>query len=68
MNNLTVLRGPYIQKLRISIMVEIIVCTQSSFDEFLEQTELTWQDLQGLSWLLCDDCLIPEKSNSFACA
>jgi hypothetical protein len=68
MNNLLALCGPYIQNLRISIMVEKFVYTQSSFDESLEQTELSWQDLQGLSWLLCDDCSIPEKSNSFVYA
>ena len=68
MNNLSVLRGPYIQNLRISIMVEKFVYTQSSFDESLEQTELSWQDLQGLSWLLSDDSQMYEKTNSFACA
>ena len=68
MNNLSVLRGPYIQNLIISLMVEKFVYTQSSFDESLEQTELSWQDLQGLSWLLCEDSQITEKSNSFACA
>ncbi len=68
MNNLSVLRGPYIQNLIISIMVEKFVYTQSSFDESLEKTELSWQDLQGLSWLLCDDCQISEKTSSFACA
>ncbi len=67
MNNLSVLRGPYIQNLIISLMVEKFVYTQSSFDESLEQTELSWQDLQGLSWLLNDDSM-SENPNSFACA
>ncbi len=67
MNNLSVLRGPYIQNLIISPMVEKFVYTQSSFDESLEQTELSWRDLQGLSWLLNDDSM-SENPNSFACA
>ena len=68
MNNLSVLRGPYIQNLIISIMVEKFIYTQSSFDESLKQTELSWEDLQGLSWLLCDDCQISKKTSSLACA
>ncbi len=68
MNNLSVLRGPYIQNLRNLVMVEKNIYTQSSSDEFLEQAELSWQDLQGLSWLLCEDCSLSEKSSSTACA
>jgi len=68
MNNLSVLRGPYIQNLKNLIMVEKYIYTQSSSDEFLEQTELSWQDLRGLSWLLCEDCSLSEKSSSIACA
>jgi len=67
-NNLSVLRGPYIQNLRKLIMVEKYIYTQSSSDESLEQTELSWQDLRGLSWLLCEDYSLTEKSSSIACA
>ncbi len=67
-NNLSVLRGPYIQNLRNLVMVEKNMYTQSSSDESLEQTELSWQDLQGLSWLLCEDYSLSEKSSSIACA
>jgi len=49
-------------------MVEKYIYTQSSSDESLEQTELSWQDLRGLSWLLCEDYSLSEKSSSIACA
>jgi len=49
-------------------MVEKNIYTQSSSDESLEQSELSWQDLQGLGWLLCEDCSLSEKSSSIACA
>ncbi len=68
MNDLSVLRGPYIQNLRNLVMVEKYIYTQSLSDEFLEETELSWQDLQGLSWLLCEDFSLSEKSSSIACA
>ena len=68
MNNLSVLRGPYIQNLRNLVMVEKNIYTQSSSDESLEQSELSWQDLQGLGWLLCEDYSLSEKSSSIACA
>ena len=68
MNNLSVIRGPYIQNLIIFLMVEKFIYTQSAFDESLEQTELSWKDLQGLSWLLCEDCQTSKKANCFACA
>jgi len=67
-NNLSVLRESYIQNLRKLIMVEKYIYTQSSSDESLEQTELSWQDLRGLSWLLCEDYSLSEKSSSIACA
>jgi hypothetical protein len=49
-------------------MVEKYIYTKSSSDEFLEQSELSWKDLQGLSWLLCEDYSLSEKSSSIACA
>jgi hypothetical protein len=50
MNDLSVLRLPYMQNFLIDFMVEITSISKkenSSFDE-----KLSWRDIQGLSWTL----------------
>ena len=69
MNNLSVLRGPYIQNYIIDSMVEQeLMCPSCREDSSFEENGLTWQDLQGLSWLICEDCSQNELKTSFACA
>lgn len=43
-----------------------LLCQTSRDDETFEETEVSWKELQGLSWLFCEDC-IQEDLKSLAC-
>ena len=70
MNNLSVLRVPYIQNSEIDYMVEQeLMCTSCREDSSFGENGLSWKDLQGLSWLLCEECIQSDNlKTSFACA
>jgi hypothetical protein len=44
-----------------------LLCPTCRDDKSFEESEVSWKDLQGLSWLFCEDC-IKEDLKSLACA
>jgi len=50
MNNLSFLRAPYMQNFFIDFMVEIPSISKKENSSFEEN--LSWRDIQGLSWAL----------------
>ena len=52
MNNLSVLRGSYIQNCIIDFMVQIP--TMKKENSSIEKN-ISWRDIQGLGWMFTDD-------------
>ncbi len=48
MNNLSFLRGPYMQNFFIDFMVKVPSISEKENSSFEEK--LSWRDIQGLSW------------------
>jgi hypothetical protein len=44
-----------------------LLCPTCRDDPSFEKSNVSWEDLQGLSWLFCEDC-IHEDLKSIACA
>jgi len=66
MNDLSFLRAPYMQNYPIVFMVE--VSSISKKNSSLEEN-LSWKDIQGLSWILEESSLeLNEKFSTNACA
>ena len=66
MNDLSVMRGSYIQNLIKLFMVQIpsVNKEDSSFEY-----SLSWKDLQGLSWIFYDELGSKSiKKNTYVCA
>lgn len=55
MNNLSVLRGPYIQNSLILHMIEQKLIQTTCNQASLEKNSVNWQDVQGLSWLFYEE-------------
>ena len=73
MDNLSVLRAPYIQNYVMIIMVEKnIFCSSCKKNESFNNDSNAWKDIRGLSWLFCETCqedFTKESiTNRFACA
>ncbi len=57
MNNLSILRGPYMQNFISRNM------------ENISNQKLSWEDIQGLSWMIEESSFkINEKVSTYACA
>jgi len=50
-----------------SMVQQNLLCPTCREDESFEESGVSWKDLQGLSWLFCEDC-IEEDLESLACA
>ncbi len=35
------------------------LCPSCRKESILEDTNLSWEDIQGLSWLFCENCIKP---------
>ncbi len=67
MNNLSFLRGPYMQNFFIDFMVEIPSVSKKENSSFKEK--LSWRDIQGLSWIFEEHSFeLNDKSTTYACA
>jgi len=67
MNNLSILRAPYMQNYIIDFMTEIPSVSKKENSSFEEN--LSWRDIQGLSWTLDEYSFeLNDKFSTYACA
>jgi len=67
MNNLSILRAPYMQNYIIDFMTEIPSVSKKENSSFEEN--LSWRDIQGLSWTLDEYSFeLNDKFTTYACA
>jgi len=67
MNNLSILRAPYMQNYIIDFMTEILSVSKKENSSFEES--LSWRDIQGLSWTLEESNFeLNDKFSTYVCA